>query len=51
MFNLAPAGLPIESGRYDLPIAFGILAVSGKIPNEALKNYEVAVDLALTGEL
>jgi magnesium chelatase family protein len=49
--NLAPADLPKESGRYDLPIALGILAASGQIPKDALKNYEIAGELALTGEL
>jgi len=49
--NLAPADLPKESGRYDLPIALGILAASGQIPSEGLDNYEVAGELALTGEL
>ena len=49
--NLAPADLPKESGRYDLPIALGILAASGQIPAQALKEYEFAGELALTGEL
>ena len=49
--NLAPADLPKESGRYDLPIALGILAASGQIPKEALERYEIAGELALTGEL
>ena len=49
--NLAPADLPKESGRYDLPIALGILAASGQIPTEALSRYEFAGELALTGEL
>ena len=49
--NLAPADLPKESGRYDLPIALGILAASGQIPNEPLDRYEIAGELALTGEL
>lgn len=49
--NLAPADLPKESGRYDLPIALGILAASGQIPAEALSHYEIAGELALTGEL
>ncbi len=49
--NLAPADLPKESGRYDLPIALGILAASGQIPTEALSRYEIAGELALTGEL
>jgi magnesium chelatase family protein len=49
--NLAPADLPKESGRYDLPIALGILAASGQIPKDTLDRYEVAGELALTGEL
>ena len=49
--NLAPADLPKESGRYDLPIALGILAASGQIPIAPLVNYEFAGELALTGEL
>lgn len=49
--NLAPADLPKESGRYDLPIALGILAASGQIPVAALAGYEFAGELALTGEL
>lgn len=49
--NLAPADLPKESGRYDLPIALGILAASGQIPANALSQYEFAGELALTGEL
>ena len=49
--NLAPADLPKESGRYDLPIALGILAASGQIPKEPLSRYEIAGELALTGEL
>jgi magnesium chelatase family protein len=49
--NLAPADLPKEGGRYDLPIALGILAASGQIPHEALKDYEFAGELALSGEL
>ena len=32
--NLAPADLPKEGGRYDLPIAIGILAASGQIPGQ-----------------
>ncbi len=49
--NLAPADLPKESGRFDLPIALGILAASGQIPANKLKDYEFAGELALTGEL
>ncbi|MEO8442618.1 MAG: YifB family Mg chelatase-like AAA ATPase, partial [Betaproteobacteria bacterium] len=49
--NLAPADLPKESGRVDLPIALGILAASGQLPGERLAEYEFAGELALTGEL
>lgn len=49
--NLAPADLPKESGRFDLPIALGILAASGQLPLQHLKAYEFAGELALTGEL
>ena len=49
--NLAPADLPKESGRFDLPIALGILAASGQIPSDKLGEYEFAGELALTGEL
>jgi magnesium chelatase family protein len=49
--NLAPADLPKESGRYDLPIALGILAASGQIPIAPLSHYEFAGELALTGDL
>ena len=49
--NLAPADLPKESGRFDLPIALGILAASEQIPSEALDRYEFAGELSLSGEL
>ena len=49
--NLAPADLPKESGRYDLPIAIGILAATGQIPSTALPRYEFAGELALGGAL
>jgi magnesium chelatase family protein len=49
--NLAPADLPKESGRFDLPIALGILVASGQLPGDKLGAYEFAGELALTGEL
>ena len=49
--NLAPADLPKESGRFDLPIALGILAATGQLPAAALAGYEFAGELALTGDL
>lgn len=49
--NLAPADLPKESGRFDLPIALGILAASHQIPSRQLQNYEFVGELSLSGEL
>ena len=49
--NLAPADLPKDSGRFDLPIALGILAASGQIPGNAFPELEFAGELALTGQL
>lgn len=49
--NLAPADLPKEGGRFDLPIAVGILASSGQIPGANLEHYEFLGELALSGEL
>ena len=49
--NLAPAELPKESGRFDLPIALGILAASHQLPMEQLARYEFAGELSLSGEL
>lgn len=49
--NLAPADLPKEGGRYDLPIALAILAASGQLPTEALTDYEFIGELSLSGEL
>ena len=49
--SLAPADLPKESGRFDLPIAIGILVASGQLPDDKLGAHEFAGELALTGEL
>ena len=49
--NLAPADLPKEGGRFDLPIALGILAASGQIASNQLEKYEFVGELALSGEL
>ena len=49
--SLAPADLPKESGRFDLPIAVGILAASGQVPSRELARLEFAGELALSGEL
>jgi magnesium chelatase family protein len=49
--NLAPADLPKESGRFDLPIALGILAAAGQIDAARLEHFEFAGELSLAGEL
>ncbi|WP_374674463.1 YifB family Mg chelatase-like AAA ATPase [Ideonella sp.] len=49
--NLAPADLPKESGRFDLPIAIGILAALGVVPVARLAGIEFAGELSLAGEL
>ncbi len=49
--NLAPADLPKDSGRFDLPIALGILAASGQVNAHALAGHEFAGELSLSGEL
>ena len=49
--NLAPADLPKDSGRFDLPIALGILAASGQIDPALLAGHEFAGELSLSGEL
>src|SRR5688500_10008284 len=49
--NLAPAELPKDSSRFDLPIALGILAASGQLALPSLGGQEFAGELSLTGEL
>ena len=49
--GLAPADLPKDGGRFDLPIAIGILAANGTIPCDALERFEFLGELALSGEL
>ncbi len=49
--NLAPADLPKDGGRYDLPIALGILAATGQIDKTLLDRYEFHGELALSGLL
>lgn len=56
--NLAPADLPKDSGRFDLPIAVGILLASGQIMCEGpplqapeVGGYVLAGELSLTGAL
>jgi magnesium chelatase family protein len=49
--NLAPADLPKDSGRFDLPIALGILAASGQVDAARLAGWEFAGELSLSGGL
>ncbi len=49
--NLAPADLPKESGRFDLPIAIGILVASGQIDAARVARHEFAGELSLAGDL
>ena len=49
--NLAPADLPKDSGRFDLPIALGLLAASGQIDAARLAGWEFAGELSLSGQL
>lgn len=49
--NLAPADLPKRGGRFDLPIALGVLLANGQLPEQALDGLMVLGELGLTGEL
>lgn len=49
--NLAPADLPKEGGRFDLPIAISVLAASGQLSDTFLQQLEFMGELSLVGEL
>ena len=49
--NLAPADLPKDGARLDLPIAIGILAASDQLDPEVLVGFEFIGELALNGKL
>jgi len=49
--NLAPADLPKEGARFDLAMAVGLLAASGQVPIEALREIELLGELSLGGGL
>ena len=51
IISLAPAELPKEGGRYDLPIALGLLAASRQLPTRRMANHVFVGELGLTGEL
>jgi magnesium chelatase family protein len=47
--NLAPADLPKEGSHYDLPIALGLMAAIGAIPQDAISGFTVLGELGLDG--
>ncbi|MDP2782171.1 YifB family Mg chelatase-like AAA ATPase [Devosia sp.] len=49
--NLAPADLPKEGSHYDLPIALGIMAAIGVMPQDGLDGYLALGELGLDGRL
>lgn len=49
--NLAPASVPKQGGRYDLPIAIGILCAVGQVEERALLDGELLGELGLNGEI
>ncbi len=49
--NLAPADIPKEGSRYDLPMALGILLASDQLQCDDIDQYEVVGELALSGEI
>lgn len=49
--NLAPAELPKQGGRFDLPIALGLLVASGQLDASKVAGYEFLGELSLNGEL
>ncbi len=49
--NLAPAELPKDGARFDLPMAVGLLAAAGQIPLQALRDIELLGELSLSGAL
>jgi magnesium chelatase family protein len=49
--NLSPADLPKEGGRFDLPIAIGILAANGQLRPSSVEGKEFYGELSLSGEL
>jgi len=49
--SLAPADLPKDGGRFDLPIALGILVASKQLRADDLDGYEFLGELSLAGEV
>lgn len=49
--NMAPADLKKEGSSYDLPLAIGLLAASGKVDDKELKDYMIVGEMGLDGNL
>ena len=49
--NLAPADLPKEGSHYDLPIALGLMAAIGALPQDAISGFTVLGELGLDGSI
>jgi magnesium chelatase family protein len=49
--NLAPADIRKDGSAFDLPIALGILAASGQLPDERLRDHVVLGEVGLEGDL
>jgi magnesium chelatase family protein len=49
--NLAPADLPKEGSHYDLPIALGLMAAIGAVPQDAIAGFTVLGELGLDGSI
>jgi magnesium chelatase family protein len=51
VINLAPAGIRKTGSAFDLPIALGVLAASGQLPANTLKDYVIMGELGLDGQI
>ena len=51
VINLAPADMPKEGAHYDLPIALGLLAVMGALPEDAITGFAAIGELSLDGTI
>jgi magnesium chelatase family protein len=51
VINLAPAGIRKSGSAFDLPIAIGVLAASGQVPIERLKDFVIMGELGLDGQI
>src|ERR1700755_1685864 len=51
VINMAPAGIRKFGSAFDLPIAIGVLAASGQIPDVRLADYAIMGELGLDGQI